>query len=250
MTTRVENLEKVDPGHPDFPLHLDHTRDLFITAWGRKGSGKSVFNRLIYKSWPGDKLCIDVNGNAEPGPDAERLSTPLPKAFPERAPALGEPRRPRNLWYRAHPGSDTYRDDLDRAVRVALYPQAHKVLLWAGEVGELQANGRPKAHMRSLLMQNRHYNVTVLADGPRPVYVDPLTLSQSNLVAVYELPNPRDRARIADEIGIAVKDFERVCFDTWNKGDHWFVLYNADHRRTLFTCPPLPLDQVDEGKAA
>src|SRR5205085_12594160 len=46
--------------HPDFPLFLDHTRPMIISAFGKKGKGKSAFNREIYRSYPGDKLTIDV----------------------------------------------------------------------------------------------------------------------------------------------------------------------------------------------
>lgn len=228
----------------DFPLfNMDFTKSMFITAWGRKRSGKSVFNREIYRSFPGDKVCIDVNGNAEPGEDAEKVGEPVPTAFPSTAPGLGERRRPRNLHYRAHPASATFRDDLDRAVGLALYPQKHPTLLWAGECGELMPNGKAGPHMRLVLMQNRHYNVTALFDGPRPVYVNPLTLSQSDLVAVFPLPNPNDRKRIADEIGFPLGEFEKACQDTWRRGDHWFVLWDSNGQK-LWACPPLPVDDT------
>ena len=79
----------------DFPVVLDPTKPMIISAWGRKGSGKSVFNRRIYQSWPFDRLAIDVNGNAEPGPDAERVPLPLTKKFSAVSPVLGERRRRR-----------------------------------------------------------------------------------------------------------------------------------------------------------
>ena len=236
------SAEVIDPEHPDFPLRLDPGKPMIISAFGRKGSGKSVFNRTLYGTWAGDKLCIDVNGNAEPGEDAERVPTPLPTKWPAPAPALGERRRPRNLHYRANPGSATYRDDLDRAVAMALFPQDHQTLLWAGEVGELVPNGNPGPHMRTLLMQNRHYKVTALFDAPRPVSISPLVIAQSNLIAVYQLPNPHDRKRIAQEFGWPPKKFDEVCHETWRRGDHWFVLCDAD-RHELYACPPLPIGE-------
>jgi hypothetical protein len=232
----------------DSPLmELDPTRPMIVSAWGKKGSGKSYLNRMLFRSYPFDRLVIDVNGNTDPGEDSERLTGDLPKKFPPPAEMVGQRRQARSLWYRAHPGSPTYRDDLDRAVGLALYPQDHRCLLWAGEVGELQPNGRPGPHMRTLLMQNRHYNVTALFDGPRPVNVDPLTLAQSNLVAVYKLPNPADRKRIADSIGFPPKEFDRECHETWRRGDHWFLLWD-DARDTLYRHEPLP--KMDDGKAA
>jgi hypothetical protein len=238
----------VGPGDPDFPLDMGPPgRPWFVLAVGRKGSGKSAFNREVYRSYPGDKLCIDVNGNAEPGEDAERLTGDLPRRWPQQTLHLGEQRRPRNLHYRAHPMAKTYRDDLDRALGIALFPQDHPVLLWAGEVGELQPNGNAGPHMRVLLQQNRHYNVACLFDCPRPVYINPLTVAQSDLIAVFPLPNPNDRKRIADEAGIPFRDFDRECQATWRRGPHHFVLWDAN-RQTLWRCPPLPIADPRAGR--
>jgi hypothetical protein len=236
----VLHIEEVSPDHEDFPLKLDAGRPMIISAWGRKGSGKSVFNGEIYQSWEGDKLAVDVNGHAYVGADAERLTGDLPTSFPLDTPALGEKRKPRNLHYVANPRSATYRDDLDRAVALSLFPKDHPVLLWAGEVGELTPNSKAQPAMRQLLMQNRHHRVTALFDGPRPMNVDVLVLAQSDLVAVYELPNPADRKRIADSIGYPPKAFDAACQDTWRQGDHWFLLWHSQQKQ-LYVCPPMPI---------
>jgi hypothetical protein len=235
----------------EFPLYLDHTRPMIISAWGKKGKGKTAFNREIFRSYPGDKLAIDVNGHAEPGDDAERITEPG-KAWPRPDHMPGERRRHRTLHYVADPGSPTYRDDLDRAVGMCLFPKDHPVMLWAGEVGELMPNGRPGPHMRRLLQQNRHHRVSALFDGPRPVYVDPQVLLQSNLVVVFELPNPADRKRIAETVGIEPKAFDRICFDTWDRGDFWFVLVDTDAPRgkQLWRCAPVPISDVSHQPAA
>jgi hypothetical protein len=241
----VSGGEEVDTSPLD---DFDFLRPMIVSAWGRKGSGKSYGNRRLFRSWPLDRLVIDVNGNSDPGEDTEDISPDdIPPRFPEAFSGPGERPRARSLRLRAHPGSPTYRDDLDRAVGMALYPQRKRVLLWAGECGELMPHGKPGNHMRTLLMQNRHYNVSALFDGPRPVYVDPLTLAQSDLVMVYELPNPNDRKRIADEIGFPPKQFDRECNETWRRGKHWFLLWHAGEQR-LFRHPPLPAEE--EEKAA
>ena len=194
-----------------------------------------MFNRRLYHSWAGDKLCIDVNGHAEPGEDAERIGRDdLRGRWPDPAPALGERRRPRNLWFRADPGSATYVDDLDRAVGMALFPQDRPVMLWAGECGELMPNGRTGPHMRRLLQQNRHHRVTALFDGPRPIHVNPLVLAQSDFVAVYHLPNPNDRRRVAESIGYPARRFDVECEQTWRRGP---VLVPAVARRGAQAVP-------------
>jgi hypothetical protein len=98
-------------------------------------------------------------------------------------------------------------------------------------------------------MQNRHYNVTALFDGPRPTYVDPLVLHQLDLVAVFPLPNPADRDRIANAIGFPPKEFTAVCHETWRRGDHWFVLYDAK-TDTVYRHAPIPADDDEQETAA
>lgn len=222
-------------------LGMDWQKPAIVSAWGAKGSGKSVLNRLLFRSWDLDGVCIDVNGNAEPGEHAEKITAPLPTRFPEGGAGLGERPRAKTLHFRAHPGDPKYREQLDQAVGLALYPQRKRVALWAGEVGELCPNGRPGPHMRTLLMQNRHYNVTALFDGPRPVHVPPLVLGQSNLVAVFRLPNPRDRERIADEIGFPPKLFHEAAHACW-RTEHAFLLWDGKY---LHEHEPLPLDAAE-----
>lgn len=222
---------------------IDPTKPVIVSAWGRKGSGKSVLNRRLFRSWPYDKLCVDVNGEADPGPDAVRISReelgtrfPSPPAQVPGAPKPG----PRSLHWRADPGSPTYEDDLDRSVGLALFPQSLRTLIWCGEVGEFMPTAqRTRPHMRRLLMQNRHYQASVLFDGPRPVNVNPLVLAQSDFVAVFTLPNPDDRERIAKEIGYPPKRFHEECAETWRRGPYWFLLWvTAEHQ--LYRVAPLP----------
>lgn len=235
-----------------FPDELDEAlndgKPKIISAWGRAGSGKSVFNRRLYQSWPGHKLAIDVNGHAEPGEDAERIGREqLTRAWPK--PPMGERPRPRNLHFEADPGSATYVDDLDRAVGMTLFPKDQPTMLWAGEVGEMMPNGRTGPHMRRLLMQNRHHRVTALFDGPRPMYVNPLVLAQSSLVAIFHLPNPRDRQRVAESIGYPAQRFNAECEETVRRGPYWFLLWHADAHK-LYRLAPLPVDDLTAAQAA
>jgi hypothetical protein len=244
VSEHVEDASRIDLAHPEYPLRLDpHGSPMIISSFGMKKSGKSHLNGLIYQSWPGDKLAIDVNGNAYVGPDAKRV-TPgmdgsMPRSWPRADRVPGERRKPENLHYVANPSAATYRDDLDRAVGMALFPQDHRVLLWAGEVGELTPNSKSAPHMRQALMQNRHYNVFGLFDAPRPMNVDPLVLAQSDLVAIFRLPNPDDRKRVADSIGFEPKRFDEQCRRCWARGQHWFLLWQVE-TETLWHVPPLP----------
>ncbi|HEY0119337.1 MAG TPA: hypothetical protein VGC04_11200 [Cellulomonas sp.] len=226
---------------------FDPMRPTLFSSWGRKGSGKSTFNRRIARSWATwfDELVVDVNGDADPGPaaipvrrDAAGL---LPGAFPEAERLPGAPAPgPRTLVFRADPGSATYADDLDRAVGMVLYPQTHRCLGWFGEIGEFTPNAQStRPHMRRLLMQNRHYLASALFDGPRPMNVDPLILGQSDYVAIFDLPNPADRDRVANTIGWKPTLFDKECDETFGRGEFWYLFYDA-REHTLYRCPPLP----------
>lgn len=218
-----------------WPGELDPDKNFIVSAFGRKGSGKSVFNRQLYRDYPYDKLCVDVNGEADPGPDATPISAPLPTRMPPR----GEDKAPVDLHYVVDPGADTYRDDLDRAVGMAMFPSDHQSLVWCGEVGELTTGNKTGPHLRRLLMQSRHYKTSALFDGPRPVDIDKLVIAQSDLVAVFDLPDPDDRDRVAKVIGYPPLAFREACEETFRRGQYWHLLWVSSAKR-LYRCPPLP----------
>ena len=219
----------------EFPGVLDPHQNTLVSVFGRKGSGKSTLNRRLYRSWPLDKLCIDVNREADPGPDAEVLRGDLPSKFPGRL----DDNKPRNLHYLASPKSDTFREDLDRGVALLLYPQDRPVLGWLGEIGEFTTGNSTGPHLRTLLMQSRHYRASALMDGPRPKNIDPMIIAQSDLVGIFDLPNPHDRVRVAETIGWDPKRFSDEVEQTRRRGKFWFLLYEARAHR-LWRCPPLP----------
>jgi len=177
----------------------------------------------------------NVNGEADPGEDATRISAPLPTRMPPR----GEDKKPVDLHYVVDPGSDTYRDDLDRAVGMAMFPSDHQSLVWCGEVGELTTGAKTGPHLRRLLMQSRHYKTSALFDGPRPIDIDKLVIAQSDLVAVFDLPDPDDRDRVAKVIGYPPVAFRDACEETFRRGPYWHLLWVSSAKR-LYRCPPLP----------
>lgn len=227
--------DPVESGRPQLP-QLDPSRNLIVSAFGRKGSGKTTFNRRLYRAYPGAKLCIDVNGEAEPGSQAQRITT-VARSMPKQQ--KDEP--PPNLHYLADPGSATYRDDLDAAVGMAMYPTDVQSLVWCGEVGEVTTGGKTGPHLRRLLMQSRHYRTSALFDGPRPVDIDKLIIGQSDLVVVFDLPDPDDQDRVAKVIGWPPKAFRDNCDQVFRRGDYHHIVWDA-HRKLLFNCPPIPQD--------
>lgn len=236
MTTTEQGAELTvaDAMHPWPPL--DTSRNQLVLCVGRKGSGKSVFARALFRHWPDvDKVTIDVNGDAEPGEDATKITTEPPAKLPARR----EPDEPLNLHYIANPASPTYRDDLDRAIRLALFPQDRPTLLWVDEIGEVtQANHTPP-HLRVLLQQSRHYHASALMCGPRPVDIDKLCIAQADRVVVFDVPQQSDRKRIAECIGWPLADFEDAFLELKRAPKFSFLMYVAEEH-ALYLCPPLP----------
>jgi hypothetical protein len=110
-------------------------------------------------------------------------------------------------------------------------------LLWVDEVGELTRANKTPPHFRRALHQSRHRRLSMLLCGPRPIDINPLVISQADYVATFELPNPADRKRVADNIGIELDDLEAHLDELDPK--HGYLLWDA-RARELVVMPPLP----------
>lgn len=219
---------------------IDVGRNQVIACFGRKGQGKSKLANMLYRHWPAvDKLCIDVSGDDRPWERSKRI-TEAPAKMPPRE----KPDEPVDLWYVANAASPTYRDDLDRAIRAALFPRDRKTLVVIHEVGEVMPAGQTGPHARQLLQQGRHFNASTIVCGPRPMDIEPLALQQADEVFCYDLPNPRDRRRIAETIGYDPAGVDEAFREVRRRGDHWFLRYSA-HRHEFVVCPPLPAEWRD-----
>lgn len=221
------------------PPRIDPSKPTSILVVGRKGSGKSTAAHALWSSWPHDAICLDPTGDADP-PDAEPVTTPLPTKFPER----GDDGLPKRLRFQPDSGADTYLDDMDRCLGLALYPKDKPVLIWVDEgnrLGHSQSKGA--VMQRRLLNESRHYACTCVFCCPRPSKIDPLWISQADFIFVYHLPNPRDRETLADNMGYPPDRFHQECSATWARGPFWFMLWDAKQHR-LWRMPPMPVQQT------
>jgi nucleoside-triphosphatase THEP1 len=224
---------------------IDPDRGAFVFCTGRKGSGKSVLSRRLFDSFPYDRLVIDPTGDVaedleRDGVKVERLT---PSVMPTRFPkSLDESQPYTTAVFVPDMGSPTAVDDMDRALGLAL--RNKRTCVWIDEIGVMtSANSTPPALKRAL-HHGRHDQLTLIMAGPRPIAIDPLVVSQSDFVAVFALPNPRDRRRIAEEIGWppaeldaavhALGPFEYLWYDAkqWNEA--------SQQPGTLYSMPPLP----------
>lgn len=209
---------------------IDPHKATHIAVFGRKGSGKSVLAQRFWDSYPFDRLVIDPTGDVDPhDPKADELTVPLPLRWPSK---VDDERT--TLRFHADPGSASYQDELDEAVQLA-FTHGH-CLLWVDEIGELTSANKTPPAMRRVLQQSRHRHLSTLFCGPRPIDINPLVISQADYLALFEMPNPADRKRVADNIGFDLGEFEEAHELLV---DHGYLWWDTVHRE-LEVRPPLP----------
>lgn len=216
---------------PPLTTKLDPRRSAYVGIFGRKNSGKSFLASRFFAQYPFDKIVVDPSGDAEGVDDAEELTAPLPARLPR-----GEAGRPRTWRFVPDAGAPDFRDDLDRVIGLALHHPRGRCALWLDELNLVSPSpNQTGPNMRRALYMGRHHGLTLYACGPRPMNIDPLVLSQSDYVAVFHLPNPADRARVASAIGIPPKEF-----DAWHAqiGEREFLWYDAAAHDAVIL-PPL-----------
>lgn len=224
---------------------IDTNRGVIASCFGKKHSGKSVLALVMFMAYPRDKLVIDIAKDDGPtGPDIiqwDKLTCDeFPREWPEH---LRVDEKPMTIRYVPDPGSSTVLEDIDAAIALVMSHEHCAVLVH--EIGVAAPAGRTQPHMRRMLMHNRHAKVTAFFCGPRPKTIDPLVLAQSDLVYIFELRNPDDRKRVAEDIGWDPREIDALVHDL---GPHEYLRFDANEPKPedgqpdmrLTAWPPLP----------
>jgi hypothetical protein len=224
-----------------------------VFAAGRKGSGKSIYLLLLFKSYPYDKIVVDSAG--DDGPWGEGVITlegtfeDIPTSWPKTWWRDG---KPVTVRYVPNPRSPTLAQDIDAVVSLALArgKQVGHCGLLIHEVGLVAPVHKTQPAMREALMAGRHHGLTLLCGGPRPIDIDPLVMAQADVILVFDVPNPYDRRRIYETIG-----FDKATFEAAWKALLWHEYLRYDAReppappggedRRLVAFVPLPKNLVD-----
>lgn len=233
---------------------IDWADGRILLCVGKKRSGKSVMGLVAFRSYPWDKIVVDVAHDDGPwGPDVIDLHgscDEIPRRWPEHLrPDKGVPMI---LRYTPDPGSPTYLEDIDAVIGLALHHgkvSGHCMVL-VHEGGAVAKSGRTPPHCRRLLMQNRHCNCSAIFCAPRMIGMDPLVGHQADLVYGFEMPGASDRRRLAEDIGWSEPEVADAIHDL---GPHEYLRYDSnwpkpehedDEDYRLVHFPAIPADVV------
>ena len=223
---------------------LDPHKAAQICVVGRKGSGKTELAYLLFDSYPFDRACIDPNGDIKMPEDTVELELPIPSRWPaEQVRQLqGEKAKRQTLHFVPDFHEPTYLDDMDRVMGMTfshgrcctLFDEAHE---------GMPANRTPP-HARRKLRQGRHRDNTDIYATPRPMTVDPLMISNADWVYVFDLPNPADRKRVAENTGLDPKEMDAAVAAL---GEFEYLRYDAS-KKDWAHLPALPANQIRHHK--
>lgn len=214
-------------------FELDPRRSNFVAIVGRKGSGKSHLARELFDSYPFDRAVIDVTGDIRlTGEDLVQVTAPLPTRFPMRR----EGHERVTARFVPDPGSPSFLEDMDQVIAWGMNSQPGRCCIWIDENESLMPVEKTPPATRRALQQGRHRNLTLLMTQIRAMRINPMAISQADHVIVFDLPQPSDRKRIAENIGYPAKAFDSAVHGL---GPHEFLWWDTNAGE-LTHCEPLP----------
>jgi hypothetical protein len=224
---------------------LDPHKPAQICVVGRKGSGKTELAYLLFDTYPFDRVAIDPNGDLKMPEDAVELEAPLPSRWPgeQVAQIRGDKAKRQTLYFVPDFHEPTYLDDMDRVMGMSF---SHgRCCTFFDEAHEGMPANRTPPHARRKLRQGRHRENTDIYATPRPMTVDPLMICNADWVYVFDLPNPADRKRVAENTGLPPREMDEAVGQL---GEYEYLRYDAA-RKDWAHLPALPPDRIRHHKS-
>lgn len=165
----------------------------FVGCFGKKGSGKSYLAATLWLSYTGDRLCIDPTGDVwdkdlQGRPGVNRIEGGF---APDRWPKKDDERRA-SIVYQPQRRDARWRQMVDSWIRLAM--ERGRICVWFDEFGLVTTNNYTPPETADLLHTGRHREITLIECAPRPKRIDPLGLTQLDMIYMFELPAPRTAA--------------------------------------------------------
>jgi len=227
---------------------IDPNRGVVFCCLGKKRSGKSVMGLLLFSSYPYDRLVIDVNGTDGPFNGVVDVSGTV-DTLPDTWGEIDRPDedQPMTVRYVPDMGSSTFLEDVDHMLGLA--HRQGQICILIHEAGQIAPVNRTPANMRRILHGNRHRKLTVILCAPRTMTMDTLAVGQADVLYIFELPNPHDRRRVADIVGLDPADFDDMVHDL---PPHGYLRIDTNEDKPaegqpdlrVIEFPPLPRDVV------
>jgi hypothetical protein len=224
-------------------LQLDAEQANLLTFLGRRGCGKSRAARYYFDSYPFDRIVIDPNGDMELE-GALELVPPIPvipileggRYPPPPAPWPYDELGRVTLHYVPNLSDPDHEADTDDVVRLAF--ARGRCLLLVDEILTVAKANQVLPAMDLTLQQFRHRDETMILCGPRPVGIDPMTITQADLVVLFRMRGIHDRRRIAELTGLSLEVVTSLLM-TLPKFES-VVVDDREGEGTVICCPPLP----------
>lgn len=222
----------------DLEIESDYA---FVTFLGKRQWGKSHAARLYFDAYPFDRVVFDPNNDIAPEADwitirrvPEDLATTGLEKREEALPLTSgtDPARV-TVHYVPILSDPHWREDLDRLLLAVFEHQW--VCLWIDEVVKVAKANQTLPSMDLILHQFAHQHLVVLLCGPRPVDIDPLVITQADLLYLYRLRGVQDRRRLAELLGVDLSELDvLMTLEPYN------FLLHRDAFDDLVLMPPLP----------
>ena len=189
---------------------IDPKKSAFVVVLGRKGSGKSHFSYEVVADWPGKVLVIDPTGDVAAELAKLGVAFLRIKTVPQKWPVDDEGNLVKVLLWHPDSASVSFITDVDKAFGLAY--RTSGVLVFVDEVhtccpGELIAK---QPMLRRVLVEGRHRRVSLLACGPRPVFIAKLWLVQADHLILFKLPQEDDRKTVVKNLGFDPREVEMM----------------------------------------
>ena len=217
---------------------LDPAKGGQVFISGKKGSGKSVMARRLFDTYPYDRIVLDVTGDLSRDfkRDGIKFTRLDPHALPLRFPSGGDDGPVTLVLVPDMGDEDEAVAQMDRCIGLAMTHR--RTLVWSDETGVLSRAGRTPPNLRRALHHGRHSQLFLMLAGPRAMAVDPLCISQADVVMTFKTPSPADRKRIADNIGWPPQRFDAAVHAL---GQYEYLMYDSNGQDDeLLHMPPLP----------
>lgn len=240
---------------------LDPDKGAVVFACGHKGAGKSVLAEWYFRAYPYPRLVVDANGDVDAAGSFTTYYEPkveLVRPRREGKPPVYLSERPELEGLTEWP---SWRYEIDYTdpdwpfvvdAVIGEPPGRHSggsgvlgtgmpTCVWIDEVGELASAGRTPPRLLQHLHKLRHVRGTLILSGPRAVGVEPLCLSQADLVAMFDTPHELDRDRLAQHLQLPARELASLLD---NLEEHGYLAFEGPPARQLSIMPPLPLGEM------